>query len=125
MHMLDRQNKLELDANDYSYTRLMKEVRSRINAGQGDELAEGKLILVHSIDILAVKIIEYFDRDIRGKMKAARDIVALEFYETPKDLAYIIIATIVRSISRDVHVPTISLVKQINKSLSTLGQVAA
>jgi len=117
MHMLDRQNKLELDANDYSYTRLMKEVRSRINAGQGDELAEGKLILVHSIDILAVKIIEYFDRDIRGKMKAARDIVALEFYETPKDLAYIIIATIVRSISRDVHVPTISLVKQINKSL--------
>jgi|TARA_B110000483_G_scaffold243670_1_gene335224 DNA-directed RNA polymerase len=117
MTMLDRQLKLELDANDYSYTRLMNEVRSRVNSGQADELAEGKLILVHSIDILADKIVDYFEKDIRGKMKAARDIVAIEFYETPKDLAYIIIATIVRSISRDVHVPTISLVKQINKSL--------
>lgn len=117
MTTLDRQLKLEVDANDYSYARLMKEINSRINSGQADELSEGKLILIHSIDILSDKIVEYFEKDIRGKMKAARDIVALEFYNTPKDLAYIIIATIVRSISRDVHVPTISLVKQINKSL--------
>ena len=117
LNILDRQLKLEMDANDYSYERLMKEIKSRIKAGQADELAEGRLILIHSINLLAEKIMEYFDKDIRGKMKIARDIVAIEFYKSPKDLAFIIIATIVRSISRDVHVPTISLVKQINRSI--------
>lgn len=117
MDVIARQLEIERLANDYSYNRLMKEVNSRVNAGQADELVEGKMILVHSIDTLSAKIMEYFDQDIRGKMKAARDIIAIEFYDTPKDLAFIVLATIVRSISKDIHVPTISLIKQLNRSI--------
>ncbi len=114
---LERQLKLEQSASDYSYIRLMKEVNSRTKAGQADELAEGKLLLVHGIEAVSDKIEEYFAKDIRGKMKAARDIVGLEFSDTPKDLAFILLATIVRSISKDNHVPTISLIKQLIKAL--------
>ena len=117
MDVIARQLEIERLANDYSYTRLMKEINSRVNAGQADELVEGKMILVHSIDTLSAKIMQYFDQDIRGKMKAARDIIAIEFYETPKDLAFIVLATIVRSISKDIHVPTISLIKQLNRAI--------
>ena len=117
MDVIARQLEIERLANDYSYNRLMKEINSRVRAGQADELVEGKMILVHSIDALSAKIMEYFDQDIRGKMKAARDIIAIEFYDTPKDLAFIVLATIVRSISKDVHVPTISLIKQLNRAI--------
>jgi len=117
MDVIARQLEIERLANDYSYTRLMKEINSRVNAGQADELVEGKMILVHSIETLSAKIMQYFDQDIRGKMKAARDIIAIEFYETPKDLAFIVLATIVRSISKDIHVPTISLIKQLNRAI--------
>ena len=117
MEAIDRQHELELKANDYSYNRLMKEINNRVQSGNADELAEGKLILVHSIDAVASKLKEYFDKDIRGKMKAARDLIAIEFSEAPKDLAFIILATIVRSISKDVQVPTISIIKQLNRSI--------
>lgn len=117
MDIVERQLEIERLANDYSYSRLVREVNSRVNAGQADELSEGKMILVHSIDKLSSKIAEYFDQDIRGKMKSARDIVAIEFYDTPKDLAFIILATIVRSISKDIQVPTVALIKQLTRSI--------
>lgn len=117
MSLIQRQLAIEKQANDFSYERLMKEIRARVSSGQGDELAEGKLILVHSIELVAKKIEEYFELDIRGKMKGARDLIALEYYDTPRDLAYIILVTIVRSISRNVHVPSTSLIKQINRSI--------
>lgn len=117
MNVVDRQLEIERIANDYSYSRLMKEVNNRVQAGKADELAEGKLILVHSIEAVSDKIAEYFDKDIRGKMKAARDLISLEFYDKPKDLAFIILATIVRSISQNTYVPTISLIKQLNRSI--------
>ena len=117
MDIIDRQLVLEKDANDYSYNRLMKEIHNRVQSGNADELAEGKLILVHSIEAVADKLTEYFEKRITGKMKVARDLVAIEFSETPKDLAFIMLATIVRSISKDVQVPTISLVKQLNRAI--------
>ena len=115
--IVDRQIEIEKLASDFSYDRLMKEINSRIQAGQADELSEGKLILVHSIDIVAKKIAEYFELDIRGKMKGVRDLVALEFYEKPKDLAFILLATIVRSISQQAHIPAIQMIKLINMAI--------
>lgn len=115
--IVDRQIEIEKLANDFSYDRLMKEVNSRIQAGQADELAEGKLILVHSIDLVAKKIAEYFELDIRGKSKVVRDLVALEFYNKPKDLAFIILVTIVRSISKEPHIPAITLIKMLNRAI--------
>lgn len=112
-----RQQELELKANDYSYNRLMKEINNRIQSGNADELAEGKLILVHSIKAVADKLREYFDRDIRGKAKSVRDLIAIEFSEAPKDLAFIVLATLVRSISKDVQVPAISVIKQLNRAI--------
>jgi len=115
--LMDRQLVLEQTATDYSYNRLMKEINSRVRAGQADELAEGKMLLVHSIEAVADKISEYFDKKIYGKMGQARDLVAVEFYESPKDLAFIILATIVRSISKDVQVPTVTLITHIVKAI--------
>lgn len=118
MDLLERQLKLERDAADYSYNRLMKEINARISSGQADELAEGKFLLVHSIDAVAEKIKEYFAKDIRGKMKLARDLVQSEFQDDPKDLAYIILVTIVRSISKDATVTTMILIRQLIKAIS-------
>jgi len=115
--LVDRQLKLEQTASDFSYTRLMKEINSRVQSGQADELAEGKMLLVHSIDAVADKLKEYFDTKIHGKMGQARDIIALEFYDCPKDLAFIVLATIVRSISKDIKVPTITLIRHILNAL--------
>jgi len=95
----------------------MKEINSRVNAEQADELSEGKLILVHSIEAVSLKLKEYFEKDIRGKMKSARDIIAHEFSETPKDLAFILLATIVRSISKEAQVPSVTLIKQLIKAI--------
>ena len=117
MGTLEQQLEIEYQASDYSYNRLIKEINSRIKADQADELQEGKMILIHSIDLVAAKLEDYFAADIRGKMKAARDLIALEFFETPKDLAFVILATIVRSISKDAHVPTTTIIRQINKAI--------
>jgi len=115
--LMDRQLILEQTATDYSFNRLMKEINSRVRAGQADELAEGKMLLVHGIEAVADKLSEYFDKKIYGKMGQARDILAFEFYDTPKDLAFILLATIVRSISKDVQVPSLTLIRHIVKSL--------
>jgi len=115
--LMDRQLILEQTATDYSFNRLMKEINSRVRAGQADELAEGKMLLVHGIEAVADKLSEYFDKKIYGKMGQARDILAFEFYDTPKDLAFILLATIVRSISKDVQVPSLTLIRHIVKTL--------
>ena len=114
---LDRQLELELKANDYSYERLMRQVNSRVESGNADELKEGRLILLHSIDAVASKLQEYFSATLTGKQKVARDYVALDFSEAPKDLALILLLTIVRSVSKEAMVPTISLLKYINRAL--------
>lgn len=121
--LMDRQLILEQSASDYSYKRLMKEINSRVQAGQADELAEGKMLLVHSIEAVASKLTEYFDKKIHGKMGQARDLLAIEFYDDPKDLAFILLATIVRSISKDIKIPTITLIRYILKSLYESIQV--
>lgn len=115
--LVERQLELEQVTNDYSYDRLSREINKRIESNNADELSEGKVILLHSIDAVSDKLQEYFEKDIRGKAKAARDIVALEFSEKPKDLAFILLATIVRSISKDVQVATVAMINQITKSL--------
>ena len=117
MGTLEQQLEIEQQASDFSYNRLMAEINKRIEWDQADELQEGKLILIHSIDVVAEKIKDYFNADIRGKMKAARDMVALEFHDRPKDLAFVILATIVRNISKDAQVPTTTIIKQLTKSL--------
>jgi DNA-directed RNA polymerase len=117
VNILERQLELEAGANDYSYDRLIKSINKRLKAKQADELAEGRYILIHAIDLVAAKIVDYFEQDIRGTQKRARDLIALDFYEKPKDLAYIILATIVRSISKDVMVKAVSLISLLNSSL--------
>ena len=69
MDVIARQLEIERLANDYSYTRLMKEINSRVKAGQADELVEGKMILVHSIDTLSAKIMEYFISQLKFTLK--------------------------------------------------------
>ena len=62
----DRQLELEKQAVELSYDKLMKNIRSRIKADQADELAEGRIILLHSIDLVTAKIKEFFGTRSRG-----------------------------------------------------------
>ena len=119
MSKLEQQLEIEHIANDFSYDRLMKEINSRIQADQADELQEGKLILIHSINAVADKLTEFFEADLRGSRLAAdsRAILLVEYGDKPKDLAYVLIATIVRSISKDAMVPTTTMIHQLNKMI--------
>jgi len=117
MDNVARQKEIETKANDFSYDRLMKEVNKRISQGQADELTEGRYILLHSIETLSKKIDEYFKADIRGVSKAIRDMVSIEFEGDTKELAFIILVTIVRSISKEVHISSTILVRHLTNAL--------
>lgn len=114
---LQRQLEIEKAANDYSYNRLMKQVDKRIKSGNADELLEGRLILLHSIDAVAAKIEEYFKADLRGEKSAARTLIAADFEDAPRELAFILIVTLVRNISQNVMVPVTTLAAQINRNI--------
>lgn len=111
------QIKLEKDANDFSYNRLVREVASRVEGSKADELTEGKLILVHSIDSVAKKLKEYFEMDLRGKQSTVRGFILPEFHKNPRDLAYVVLVSIVRSISKNVFVKATALMSQIVNSI--------
>lgn len=112
----DRQLELEQQAADLSYDKLMNNIRSRIKADQADELAEGRIILLHSIDLVTNKLKEFFASKTAGYMGAVRATLH-DFMDCPKDLAYIILATMVRSVSRDEIVPAVTMVNRINKAV--------
>jgi DNA-directed RNA polymerase len=114
---IEQQLQLEKEANDYSYDRLVREIGKRIEYNKADELKEGKLILVHSIDVVAKKLEEFFNAPVKGKTRAIKEFIASEFHNDTKSLAYVIIATLVRLISKDVYVPTTTAISSINTSL--------
>ena len=114
---LERQLLLEKEASSYSYERLMKEVSSRVRAGQADELAEGKMILLHSIDAVAEKLSEFFDVRLPTQRGKVREVLATEFYDEPKELALIILVTIVRSISEEEKIKATALAYRIVRAI--------
>ncbi len=112
-----RQLEVELAANDYSHERLLKLIQKRVASGNSDELLEGRMILLHSIDRLSEKLTEYFETDLRGKPASVRNLLAEEFSKTPKDLAYVILVTMVRYISQENMVPVSHMVRTLNKNI--------
>ncbi len=114
---MERQLELEMRANDYSHDRLMKIVQRRAATGNADELLEGRMILLHSIDRLAAKLTEYFDAPLRGKAGTVRNLLAEEFHKSPKDLAYVVLVTVVRYISQENMVPVSHMARSLNKNI--------
>jgi len=114
---MERQLELEMRANDYSHDRLMKIIQKRTASGNADELLEGRLILLHSIDRLSEKLKEYFDAPLRGKAGSVRNILAEEFETSTKDLAYVILVTVVRYISQENMVPVSHMIRTLNKNI--------
>ena len=112
----DRQLELEQQAVDLSYDKLMRNISSRIKADQADELTEGRIILLHSIDLVTKKIKEFLGTPRNGHVGAVQKSL-YDFEDSPKDLAYIIIVTLIRSISRDEFVPVTSMINRINKAV--------
>lgn len=112
----DRQLELEKQAVELSYDKLMRNIRSRIKADQADELAEGRIILLHAIKLVTAKIKEFFEYKGGGGRGAIKKYLA-DFEDSPRDLAYIILVTMVRSISRDELVPSATMVTRINKAI--------
>lgn len=112
----ERQLRLEKDALELSYDRLMKQINERIKSGDADELLEGRLILHHAISAVAAKIKEFFDLPLRGLAGQAKQFLA-DFEDSPRDLAYIIVVTMVRMISKADIVPATAMITQINRSL--------
>jgi DNA-directed RNA polymerase len=112
----DRQLELEKQAVELSYDKLMRNISSRIKADQADELTEGRIILLHSIDLVTAKIKEFFGYNGGGLRGSIKKYLA-DFEDHPKDLAYILLATLVRSVSRDELVPATTMVTRINKAV--------
>jgi DNA-directed RNA polymerase len=112
-----RQLELELAANDYSHERLLRVIKKRVESGNSDELLEGRMILLHSIDRLAEKLTEYFNAPLRGKPASVRTLLAEEFSNAPKDLAYVILVTMVRYISKENMVPVSHMARTLNKNI--------
>lgn len=114
---MERQLELEMRANDYSHDRLMKLIQRRVSTGNADELLEGRMLLLHSIDRLAEKLKEYFKAPLRGKAGTIRNTLAEEYHKDPKDLAYVILVTMVRYISQENMVPVSHMARTLNKNI--------
>lgn len=114
---LERQLALEVRANHLSYERMTANIQNTIRRGHADELLEGRLILLHSIDAVAAKIEEYFAADLRGKKAEARKMLMADFWDAPKDLAYIVVVTLIRNISQNAMLRTASLIRNLNNSV--------
>lgn len=113
MTLQERQLKIEQDAHDYSYNRMINQISERINSNSAHELQEGKLILILAIDKVAEKIEkELFTTSFRGSKKEAVDFIA-SYEKKTKDLAYLILSTIVQTISKDMYITTTSLSNKI------------
>lgn len=111
-----RQLELEKQASELSYDRLINQINIRIRADQADELAEGRIILLHSIDLVTAKLKDLFEH-ANGGFKGAVRAALVDFHDAPKDLAYIILATIVRSVSREDVIPATTLVSRVNRAV--------
>ena len=117
--MLDKQLQIEREAYDYSYDRMVKEVSKRIEANEAHDLAEGQLILRFTIEKVASKIQEYLtDKNLQGKVVTATREYLAYYYNSPKDLAFITISSIVQTISKEPYVPVTQVAKKINKAIS-------
>jgi DNA-directed RNA polymerase len=117
MDILHRQIKMEEEAVDYSYERLKQQINKRIQSNQADELAEGRIILVHAIDTVAGKLKQYFAADVRGKASTIRDSIKCDFEGKEKDLAYIVISTIVRTVSKGGTIVLSTMLSHIRNSV--------
>lgn len=114
---LQRQLELEQAALDGSYARLRSVIDKTIKRNAADELLEGRLILLTNIDLVSAKISEYFAADLRGKKAAIRKLIAADFSEKPRDLAFILITEIVRRMSITGIVSATELARAINRSV--------
>lgn len=112
----ERQLQIEKDALELSYDRLNKQIADRIKSGDADELLEGRLIIHHAIDAVADKIKEFFDAPLKGKLGKTKQYLA-DFEDSPKDLAYVVIVSMVRMISKAELVPATAMISQINRAL--------
>lgn len=112
----ERQLQIEKDALELSYERLNKQIADRIKSGDADELLEGRLILHHAIDKVADKIKEFFETKMTAKLGKTKQYLA-DFEDSPKDLAYVVIVSMVRMISKTDLVPATAMISQINRAL--------
>ena len=115
--LMERQLKVELAANDYSRARLDEIIRKRTSTGHADELLEGRMILLHSIDALSEKITEYFEAPLKGLSGSHRNVLAEEFHEDPKALAYVVLVTVVRYISQEDMVSVAQISRALGRNI--------
>lgn len=115
---LQRQLQMEQDALDLSYERLERQIQSRIKNGSADELLEGRLILKHSIHLVADKIKDVFETaTTRGKGGTHLNFLKAEFTGHELDLAYIGVVSIIRTISEHDLVGAKALIGKINRAI--------
>lgn len=112
----ERQLKLERDALELSYERLNKQIEERIRSGDADELLEGRLILHHAIDAVANKVTEFFEAKLYGNAGTAKRYLA-DFEQSPKELAYVVLVSMIRMISKTDLIPATAMISQINRAL--------
>lgn len=115
--LMERQLELEQAAVDYSYDRLQKQIARMIKDNKADDLLEGRLILLHSIDAVAAKLGEYFNTRLYGIAANTQRVLSSEFSEDTKSLAYVVIATMVRVLSKQPLTPTTTVISAVNTAV--------
>lgn len=112
----EKQLKIEQDAHTYSYNKFLNQLSERIRMGAGHELPEGRLLITATIDTIAEKLIQYFEAPLRGDKRRDREFL-VDYFDRPKDLALLLLNTIISEVSKDGKIQIITLASKINTAL--------
>ena len=114
--LLEKQLQYEKENFDYCYDRMMIEINKRLANKNGDELLEGKLLLISVLDIVTDKIVEFFKAPLRGQRKKTR-LFLEDFYDRPKDLAYLVLTSIIQEVNSTGYVILPAVIRNIVRNL--------
>jgi len=114
--LLSKQIKIEKDNFDYCYDRMLVEINKRLVNKHGDELLEGKLLLISVLDTVSKGFEAFFKAPLRGQRKKTRAFLE-DFYRRPKDLAYLVITSIIQEVGREPYTPLPTIILNIVRNL--------
>lgn len=94
--LISEQIKLEKGAYDFSKQKYISSTQALFETGCIEQTLGGRYIIHATLDKLASQIKQYLDLELRGVNKDIQDIIAISYEDKPKELAYLILVTLLR-----------------------------
>lgn len=113
-----RQVQLEKEAYEFSYNKAINEITKQIQCGLVNEMPEGKLLIIATVDKVASKLDEYFKADLKGNLKRDREIL-IDYFDRSKDLAFLLLSTIINTLSLRDNVSIIEVADKLVKAIKS------